>query len=45
MFLKKIKAHDFLQFLMIHIIIKMVSPILILCMIENLFKTFLTYNK
>jgi hypothetical protein len=44
--LKKFKAHDLLLFLMFHIIIKNdLSHILILYMIENLFKTFLTYNR
>jgi hypothetical protein len=46
-FLKKIKAHDLLLFLIVHIGIKKcyLFHILILCMIENLFYCFMTYNE
>jgi hypothetical protein len=44
--LKINKENGFLLFLMVHIIIKNdLSHILILCMIENLSKFFLTYNR
>jgi hypothetical protein len=46
MFIFKIKGHECLLFLMVHIIIiNDFTCILILCMIEILFKTNLTYNK